>query len=291
MHEAIEAVRGPQLHPALAGAAAADGVHDLVALPPERDHLEHDLGRVLEVAVDDHDRVAVGEVEPGRDRQLVAEVPGQEEELDPLVPTPQLAHHLAAAIGAAVVHQDELDLALDLARDRVQPAVELGKDLLLVLHRDHERDRRHGLRVIAEAAHTGQTVTGPSASTWSCHGRLERSVGMASRAAPWSVPTTIGKEAVANRRRLSLASTPGGAVRVAPPRGSSITGGAPPLRVTVRQSPLGGGAVESGWRVRPSAAAITLSAPRRPCSGADASSEGVYAGDPNLPAADRYGPA
>ena len=61
----------------------------------------------------------------------------------------QLAHHLAAAIRAAVVDEDELAVALDFPADRVEAPVQLGEDLLLVLHREHERDRRHGLRVVS----------------------------------------------------------------------------------------------------------------------------------------------
>jgi hypothetical protein len=76
VHHPVEGVGGPELHAALPGTTAANRVHHLVALPPERDHLEHRLGRVLQVAVDDHHGVAVGEVEARDERQLVAEVPG-----------------------------------------------------------------------------------------------------------------------------------------------------------------------------------------------------------------------
>ena len=121
-------------------------MHDLVALAPERDHLERHLRRILQIAIDQDHGVAAGEVESSRDRELVAEVPGQEEELDPLVAGAQLAHHLAAAVGAAVVHEDELAVAVDLPGDGVEPAVQLGEHLLLVAHRHDERDLVHGLK-------------------------------------------------------------------------------------------------------------------------------------------------
>ena len=213
-------MRGPELHPALARPRAANRVDHLVALPPERDHLEHHLRRVLEVAVHDHDRVAGGEVEPRRDRQLVAEVAGQEEQLHPLVVGAELAHHLAAAVGAAIVDEDELAVPLDLSRHRVEAAVKLRQDLLLVAHRNDERDRRHGTRVIAAAAHNGQTRTGPAASTLSCQGRLERSVGMIeARLATQDPGARRERNRAAYRRRASDAPAHrSGALRLSPAR-------------------------------------------------------------------------
>ena len=144
MHDPVEGVGGPEFHAALPGAPAADGVHHLVALAPKRDHLEHHLRRILQIAIDQDDSVALNEVEPRRDRELVAEVPGQKEELDPLVASAQLAHHLAAAVGAAVVHEDELAVAVDVPGDGVEAAVQLWKHILLVAHRHDERDLVHG---------------------------------------------------------------------------------------------------------------------------------------------------
>ena len=162
MHDPIERVGCPELHPALADAPAADGVHDLVPLAPERDHLGHPLRRVLQIRIHDHHCIAAREVEPRRERQLVAEVPREKEELHTRVSRAQLAHHLAAAIRAAVVDEDELAVAIDLPADGIEAAVQLRKDLLLVLHREHERDGCHGLRVVSAGAHYGQAVIGPS---------------------------------------------------------------------------------------------------------------------------------
>ena len=56
------------------------GVDDVVALLPFGDHLEHDFGRVLQIGVHDDDRAAGGVIEPGRDRDLMAEIARQLDE-------------------------------------------------------------------------------------------------------------------------------------------------------------------------------------------------------------------
>src|SRR3546814_17835197 len=53
--DAVEGSGAPALQPAVAPAAAADGVHHFGAAHPGRDHLAHDLGRVLQVDVDPND--------------------------------------------------------------------------------------------------------------------------------------------------------------------------------------------------------------------------------------------
>src|SRR5215216_437842 len=100
---------------------------------------------------------------------------------------------------------------------------------------------------------------------------------MSRRAAPRTVPATIGKEGEAKRRRLTRARAPEGVVRTAPPGGRATTGKVLPMRLTVRHPGLapttapggptsvggvdpGGGGFESGWKLSRSDAARTLSA-------------------------------
>ena len=53
--EAIEDLRRDELEERLAGARATSAVDDVVALAPLLEHLDDDLGRVLEVGVHDDD--------------------------------------------------------------------------------------------------------------------------------------------------------------------------------------------------------------------------------------------
>src|SRR5581483_3057830 len=74
------------------------------------------------------------------------EVASQEQQLHPRVVLAKLDHPLPASIGASVVDEDELAIAVEAMGNGAQPAIELGESILLVTDRDHERVRRHGAR-------------------------------------------------------------------------------------------------------------------------------------------------
>ena len=73
--EAVEPARCRELEPGLAGTAVAHPVDDVRAGAPVVEHLRDQLRRVLEVAVDHHDRVAACVLETRSYRRLMAEVP------------------------------------------------------------------------------------------------------------------------------------------------------------------------------------------------------------------------
>ena len=72
--EPVEAMGGEALEPRLPVAGVANGVDHVVARPPLLAHLERDLGRVLEIGVDDDGGVAGRVVESGGQRRLMPEV-------------------------------------------------------------------------------------------------------------------------------------------------------------------------------------------------------------------------
>ncbi len=74
-HDRVEPARGGELHARLALPHAPLGDDDVRAVAPASDQLGDQLGRVLEVAVEHHHRVADRVVEAGGDRHLVAERP------------------------------------------------------------------------------------------------------------------------------------------------------------------------------------------------------------------------
>ncbi len=81
-----------------------------------------------------------GEVEPGRDRQLVAEVPGQEQELHPwrrAARSSSIVSRLRSVLPSSTKTNSQSPSSS--SADRAQPSMELREDGLLVEHRDHER--------------------------------------------------------------------------------------------------------------------------------------------------------
>ena len=73
----VEPPRGDELEPGLPFAPAPPAVDDVEPLAPLRDHLEDDLGRVLEVGVHHDDGLAARVVDAGGDGRLVPEVSGE----------------------------------------------------------------------------------------------------------------------------------------------------------------------------------------------------------------------
>ena len=78
---AVEAARGDALEGGLPQPLLAHGVDDVDALAPALEHLRDHLRRVLQVAVEHHDHVAAGVLEPGGQRRLVAEVARERDDL------------------------------------------------------------------------------------------------------------------------------------------------------------------------------------------------------------------
>jgi hypothetical protein len=114
-------------------AFAAHPVDDVAAGAPLGDQLADQLGRVLEVGVDRHHRVAAAVVDAGGDGRLVSEVARQLDHLHPRVLLGEVAQELAGPVGGAVVDQDELEL--DPVESRADALVEGRQHRLLVEHR------------------------------------------------------------------------------------------------------------------------------------------------------------
>jgi len=73
-----------------------------------------ELRRVLEVAVHDDRRVSRGAVESGGDRDLVPEVACEADDLEARIAAVKVVEKLRAAVGASVVYEDDLCLAVEL---------------------------------------------------------------------------------------------------------------------------------------------------------------------------------
>ncbi len=82
----------------------------------------------------------LGEVQPGRDGGLVAEVARQVDEDEARVFPAGAAQQGERAVAAAVVHEDDLATAFDLRQSRAQALDEGGQNLLLVEHGKDDGD-------------------------------------------------------------------------------------------------------------------------------------------------------
>jgi len=74
LRRAVEEPRGPNLEAALALAFAAHGIYHVEAGLPALDHRRNQLGRILQIRIDQHDRIAARDVESRGRRELMAEV-------------------------------------------------------------------------------------------------------------------------------------------------------------------------------------------------------------------------
>ena len=98
------------------------------------------LDRCGEVRVRDEHLLAAGDCDPGRQRSTLAAIRGQSFETNLAIARGGGIHHLARAIGAAVVDDDQLvvkppgiEVAFDLLDGSRQP-------LLLVIGGDHDAE-------------------------------------------------------------------------------------------------------------------------------------------------------
>ncbi len=133
------------LEAAFALARQALGVDDLVALLPLGDHVEHDLGRILEIGVHDDDRLARGAVHAGGDRDLVAEIARQLDEAVAAVGARLGLEDDGAGVARSVVDEDRLGGRVERIEEGVEPAQQDRQDGFLVEDGDDQRiDGSHG---------------------------------------------------------------------------------------------------------------------------------------------------
>ena len=133
VEQRVEPPRGRELEARLAFTLLADGIHDVAAGAPVVEHARDQLGRILEVGVEHHDRVAAGMVETGGQRGLMAEVARQLNQAHAGIVRGELAELGLGAVGRAVI--DEHELELEPVERAAHARVELLDRGLLVVHR------------------------------------------------------------------------------------------------------------------------------------------------------------
>ena len=93
---------------------------------------------MLEIAVHHDHGIAAREVDPGGDRELMSEVAGELRDLEAWIALVHLDEHQVAEVGAAVVDEDRLGVAVEAGEHRGQAALKLRQGLLLVVDRDDD---------------------------------------------------------------------------------------------------------------------------------------------------------
>jgi len=140
-NDAVERRRGQNFEAAFAAAPTAGGVHDIVAGPIALEKVTDEFGRVLQVAVHEHDGVAAGRVQAGRGRDLMAEISRQREHAQVRVDPRGGDELLTGGVAAPVVDADDFIIerrfgqAAHDCRDAAQQFVDVAG---LIVKRDHD---------------------------------------------------------------------------------------------------------------------------------------------------------
>jgi len=145
LRRAIEEPRRPQFEGALPLAAAAHRIHDVKPGLPAFDHRRDQLRRVLQIRVDQHDRVTARDVQPRRRRELMSEIPREPHDDEPRIGLRLRPQQLGGPIGAPVIDQHDLVRVNPRrpVRRRPHPPHELGNIPLLVVQRSNDAQGRH----------------------------------------------------------------------------------------------------------------------------------------------------
>ena len=145
IEDSIEGAGRPALEPRLAVAFGAQAVSDVGAPAPAFQHLGDDLGRVLEVGVDEGDGITGRAFHAAGHGDLMAEIARQGEHPPPRIGALQLAQEVQRRVAAAVVDIDELEVELgDGFQGGDEAAMGLADDRFLVEAGDDDRQERAG---------------------------------------------------------------------------------------------------------------------------------------------------
>ena len=142
VEELVEPGGGGELERGLALALLAHGVDDVGAGAPALDHLEDQLGGVLQVGVNHRHDVTGGMLEAGGECGLVAEVAREVDHADARIGGGESVEQLGRAVGRAVV--DEHELEVQSSDGRAGARDEFLDELLLVIDGGDDREERVG---------------------------------------------------------------------------------------------------------------------------------------------------
>ena len=130
----------------LALPAPALRIDDVITLPPPDDELGDQLRRVLEIAIDDHDRVTGGGFHPGDRCHWLTEATREAEQLDAWIPRVKRQDQLFGPVRRRIDAEDQLPFDAQTVENGTQPLVDAMDVRLLVVsrHDDAQLGAAHG---------------------------------------------------------------------------------------------------------------------------------------------------
>ena len=122
-------------------AGRGGGIDHVVAGGPFGHQAADGLGRVLQVGIHQHDRVATGVAQAGVDGGLMAEVSRQVDHADMGIACGQRVEDVAGGVGRAVVDEDDFLARATCQQRAVHAAVQLFQHKGFVVDRQHDADQ------------------------------------------------------------------------------------------------------------------------------------------------------
>ncbi|MNE59176.1 hypothetical protein D3C80_1542550 [compost metagenome] len=113
------------------------GVDNLIALFPLCNHLQDNLRRVLKIGINNNYRLPFSIVHPGGNRDLMAEIAGEVNQLDIRVTAADPAYNLSCAVTAAIIDEDQLVGITTFVHNLLETLIRMLNDFLLIVHRDN----------------------------------------------------------------------------------------------------------------------------------------------------------
>ena len=156
LDDAVEQARSKELKWTFAFARSPHRVDDVVAFAPLCIERGDELGRVLQIAVHQDDRVARSDIDAGRGSELVTEIAREINQHDMLASCELVADARERAVGAAVVYQDDLvrGRAFQTPDDCNDALDERDDVALFVVQRYDNAERRHDRSASTRARRT-----------------------------------------------------------------------------------------------------------------------------------------
>jgi hypothetical protein len=110
----------------------ADTIDHVGAIRPFLDHLEDDLGGILQVRIDDDHGIAVGIVQSSSKGGLMAEVARQQHGLDPRVVFGKVRDYLGRTVRAAIINKNDLQTKIPVPQHLDEPLIGQRDDILFI---------------------------------------------------------------------------------------------------------------------------------------------------------------
>jgi hypothetical protein len=113
----VEAVLEPALQAGFGDARADACDHHIVAVLPSLNHFRDHLGRVLQIRVHAHNGIPAHVIQPGAERDVLAEVARQIDDLDAGIQVTLGAKAVQRVVEATVIDADDLVAAAEAAQN------------------------------------------------------------------------------------------------------------------------------------------------------------------------------